>query len=125
MQLTVLPGNYHIHRLAKDSDISLFLQHKGAQHFLSITQTDDEISIVCRDDFPIESQKNEKDWNIIKVAGPLDFSLTGILAKLSAIIAKIDVSVFVISTFDTDYILVKKENIDKVVTELERHDYFF
>ncbi len=125
MQLTVLPGNYHIHRLSADSDISLFLKRKSIQHFLSITQTEDEISIVCRDDFFIESQKKEAGWNIIKVAGPLDFSLTGILAKLSAIIAKIDVSVFVISTFDTDYILVKKENIDKVVTELVRHNYFF
>lgn len=125
MQLTVLPGNYHIYRLPKDSDVSPFLQQASTQHFLSITQTDDEISIVCRQDFPIESEKKEKDWNIIKIEGPLDFSLTGILAKLSAIIAKIDVSVFVISTFDTDYILVKKENIDKVVTELERHDYFF
>lgn len=106
----------------------------GKSHFLSITQTRDELSLVCPesivppqadDDNNNNGNSNdlimEKGWISFKVQGPLDFGWTGILAGLATPLAEQGVSIFAISTFDTDYILVKQEMMDKtaqVFTEL-------
>ena len=101
-------------------------------HFLSITQTRDELSLVCPESIvPPQADNNnngnsndlimEKGWISFKVQGPLDFAWTGILAGLATPLAEQGVSIFAISTFDTDYILVKQEMMDKtaqVFTEL-------
>jgi hypothetical protein len=62
-------------------------------------------------------------WNILKIVGPLDFSLVGILSKISGILAKEGISIFAISTYDTDYILVKSDKIDQTIEVLKRSDY--
>jgi hypothetical protein len=64
-----------------------------------------------------------KDWRILKVEGTLDFSLIGILAKISGILAKNSISIFVISTFNTDYILVKEEKVEKAILVLSKEGY--
>lgn len=90
-------------------------------HFLSITQTRDELSLVCPESI-VPSQDDddnskdlimEKGWVSFKVQGPLDFAWTGILAGLATPLAEQGVSIFAISTYDTDYILVKQEMMDK------------
>lgn len=81
-------------------------------NFYSITHTADELSIVClQDNIKNNVEKIDKDWRAFKVKGPLDFSLVGIMAHLSGILASGGVSLFVISTYDTDYILVKEKNL--------------
>ncbi|WP_337020069.1 ACT domain-containing protein [Oceanobacillus massiliensis] len=88
----------------------------------SITRTEEELSIVC----PSESlpkdqafQEIEKDWKCIKVEGVLDFSLTGILSSFAAPLAENKISIFAISTFNTDYLLIKSHSIEKAKVVLE------
>ncbi len=88
--------------------------------FFSITRTTDELSIVCRQNEVPELTACERDWRALKIAGPLDFALKGILASLAAPLAAADISIFVISTFDTDYLLVKAEALETAVTTLIR-----
>jgi len=85
--------------------------------FVSITKTSDELSIVCPESsIPDQSssthQKVERGWVSFKVRGPLDFGLTGILAGLATPLAAQGISIFAISTYDTDYILVKENTVD-------------
>jgi uncharacterized protein len=84
--------------------------------FLSITKTIDELSIVCPQRLVPNDIKSEKDWKAIKVDGIIDFSLTGVIASLSKPLADKDISIFTISTFNTDYLLVKS---DKLIEALE------
>jgi len=91
---------------AKDSD------------FFSITKTLEELSIVCSEGSIPVSVKCEKDWRILKVEGPLDFSLVGILSSISNVLAQQGISIFAISTYDTDYILVKDKDINNAIDSL-------
>jgi len=91
--------------------------------FYSITKTEDELSILCSEiDIPSDV-KCERNWRILKVEGPLDFSLVGILSSISAVLAKVKISIFVISTFDTDYILVKDKDLAKSIESLRNGGY--
>lgn len=109
LNLALLPHIYAIHRLPPDSPLPGGLLDCP---FFSITRTTDELSLVCPQQLAVHSRKVEADWRIIQVIGPLDFSLTGILAQLSDALARAEISLFAISTFDTDYVLVKKDCID-------------
>ncbi|MFY9177249.1 MAG: ACT domain-containing protein [Caldicoprobacterales bacterium] len=67
--------------------------------------------------------KCEKDWRILKIEGPLDFSLIGILASISTVLAQKGISIFAISTYDTDYILVKNKDISSAIVALTDEGY--
>ena len=86
--------------------------------FFSISKTTDELSIVCRQSDVPNGIKSERNWRALKVKGPLDFGLTGVLASVAQPLATAGVSIFAISTFDTDYVLVKQENLDKAISVL-------
>ena len=88
-------------------------------NFYSITQTAEELSIVCNQNIVPEGIKADKNWKALKVIGPLEFSLVGILANLSTILAKSNISIFTISTYDTDYILVKNIDLEKAIKALK------
>jgi hypothetical protein len=118
LDFKLLKDTFSICRLDKDSTIPEWLENSD---FFSLTRTPDELSIVCNQVL-VRSDDNiiiNKDWRIIKIKGPLDFSLTGIIAHISDILKKNNIPIFVISTYDTDYILVKKQNINKAVTALK------
>ena len=108
MNIKVLKDRYAICRLEPEDMVPLWVDTKN---FISITRTEDELSIVCIDKNIPNEIKSEKGWRVLKVEGPLDFSLIGILSDISGILAKEKISIFVVSTFDTDYILVKEENL--------------
>ena len=91
--------------------------------FFSITNTDEEFSVVCEEKYVPKNIISDFGWNILKIVGPLDFSLVGILSKISGILAKEGISIFAISTYDTDYILVKSDKIDQTIEVLKRYDY--
>lgn len=91
--------------------------------FFSITKTLDELSIVCAEHDIPNDIKCEKDWRILKIEGPLDFSIIGILASISTILAQKGISIFAVSTYDTDYILVKDCDIDNAIEELSNEKY--
>ncbi len=87
--------------------------------FFSITRTADEVSIVCPEKDAPEGARVESGWRVMKVEGPLGFSLVGILASISAPLADAGVSIFAVSTFDTDYVLVKEASLEEAVSALE------
>jgi len=91
--------------------------------FWSITRTLDEISIVVMEESVPEGITAERGWSAIKVQGPLDFSLTGILASLTTPLADAGISIFAISTYDTDYLLVRSKTVAEAIAVLERTGY--
>ncbi len=108
LKLSVLEGLFTVHQFSTHREIPIQVYKDG---FYSISKTEDELSIVCSSSILLDSEKSETGWSCIKVVGSLDFSLTGILAEISAVLAKEGISIFAISTFDTDYILVKSEKL--------------
>lgn len=120
LTMKLLNEKYGVCKLDKTDSIPKWAQKSD---FFSITRTSDELSIVCsQDDIP-DDIKCEKDWRILKIMGPLDFSLIGILASISTILAQKEISIFAISTYDTDYILVKKKDIDNAIAALIAERY--
>ena len=107
--LRILPNRFAICRITNNSAIPNWALTAS---FIAITRTFDELSIVCEQDNLPDGLKAEKDWRLIKVDGPLDFSLTGILASIASPLAEAKISLFAISTFDTDYFLVKETMLE-------------
>ena len=92
--------------------------------FYFIGKTDEETSLVCKtDDTPQKTTERDDGWRGFRIQGVLDFSLIGILSRLSAILAENDIGIFAISTFNTDYILVKAENFEKALKVLSDAEY--
>ncbi|HEX2206219.1 MAG TPA: ACT domain-containing protein [Longimicrobium sp.] len=84
----------------------------------SVTRTCDELSIVCRADAVPDGVRREDGWRCLKVQGPLDFALTGIMARLTEPLAAAGISVFVLSTYDTDYVMVRAQNLERATDAL-------
>ncbi len=85
---------------------------------MALTRTDEETSVVCREATVPEGVRAEPGWRAIRVAGPLDFALTGVLLSLVRPLAAAQVAVFVVSTFDTDYVLVKEAALERALAAL-------
>ena len=92
--------------------------------FYFIGRTDEEISLVCRTECtPARTLEREDGWRGFRIEGTLDFSLIGILSPIAAILAENKIGIFAVSTYNTDYVLVKEENFDKAMTALEAAGY--
>ena len=91
--------------------------------FFSITRTAEELSVVCPQNQVPPGVQKQDGWKVLQVEGPLDFSLTGVLASLTGPLAKEGISVFAISTYDTDYLLVKQELLEKAIDILTKREY--
>ncbi|MBR1421058.1 MAG: ACT domain-containing protein [Selenomonadaceae bacterium] len=94
--------------------------------FVFYARTDEEISMVCETDKvprDLLEENSSDDWRAFRIAGTLDFSLTGILARISKILADNSIGIFAVSTFNTDYILVKEENFNRALDILVESDY--
>ena len=116
LRLSVLEGRFAVCRLSPSDPIPSW--PRGP--FISITRTPDELSIICHDDsVPDDLPRVERDWRAMRVEGPLPFELTGIAAALTAPLAAAKISVFVVATFDTDYVLVKADTFDRAVDALK------
>jgi uncharacterized protein len=116
LNLEVLPGTFAVTKLAPGSPTPDWAT-RGP--FTSVTRTTEELSIVGPEENVPPEAKCERGWRCLRVAGPLDFSMVGILASLLDPLAAAGVAVFVISTFDTDYILVKAHEFEKCARALE------
>ena len=113
VSLRVATGRFSVCRLAPDTDVA---QGDGA--FWSVTRTPDELSVVCETGREPPGATTVGPWALMSVVGPLDFSLVGILESLLAPLAAEGVSVFTVSTFDTDHVLVRDEDLDATVSAL-------
>ena len=119
LTLQILPQPLTV---CKVSDLSGFAM--AGLYFIG--NTDDELSLVCETDkTPTNTTAREDGWRAMRVVGQLDFSLTGILSGITAVLADARVGIFAVSTYDTDYILVKQENRDRAVEALKAAGYGF
>lgn len=118
MILKKLNGEFFVCKTADLSQIDL------TQEFCFIGKTDEEISLVART-APKNSIEREPGWRGFRIEGTLDFSLIGILSKISAVLAENKIGIFVVSTYNTDYVFVKDESFDKAVRALEEAGYEF
>ena len=113
-----LPYNLTVCKLSKTADIDL------AKELYFIGKTDEELSLVCRtEDTPAGTIERDDGWKGFRIQGILDFSLIGILSKLSGILAENNLGIFAVSTYNTDYILVKAENFDRAMDVLADAGY--
>jgi GNAT superfamily N-acetyltransferase len=113
--LVPLEGVYAVCRLDADAPLPAWL---AGGPFVSITRTADELSVVCREEAVPAGVRCEQGWQCLRVAGTLDFSLVGVLASLLDPLAAAGVSVFAVSTFDTDYLLVKSTDFQRATEAL-------
>ena len=120
MKITLQPFTYAVCRLELGTKIPDWA-FKGK--FFSINRTDDELSIVCAESQVPSNVKFDKDWRLLKVEGPLDFNLTGILSGIANCLAQAKVSIFAISTYDTDYVMVKSSSLDVAISSLKKDGY--
>ncbi len=118
--LRLINERFAIHSLAKNTQIP---KKVFDSYIYFIAKTFDEISIVLPQDITLMSDDVERDWQALEVVGPLDFSLTGIFSNISTVLANEKISIFAISTFDTDYILVKEDTMNAAVEALRANQY--
>ena len=116
LTLTLMPDRLAVCRMAGDADIPAWAFTPG---FFSITRTPDELSIVTGEDTPPAGILHEPGWRCLKLEGQFDFALTGILASLATPLADAGVGIFAISTYNTDYILVKQADLAQAVAALQ------
>ncbi len=120
LQLTLLDAEMAVCRLPAGSALP---QPPAGVEFYSVTVTPDEVSVVCPVDVsPCESPA-ERGWRVLKVTGPLDFSMVGILASVLDPLVTANVPVFAVSTYDTDYVLVKEDKLRQAMTALRVADH--
>jgi hypothetical protein len=119
-QLTLIEVNdtFAICKLGGDAPIPPWA---SASPFFSITRTNDELSIVCRQEAVPQGVLCERGWRCLRVAGTILFSVAGVLASLTAPLAEAGIPIFAFSTFDTDYILVKEMNLSNAVNVLRQN----
>ena len=115
LALSLLSDTFAICRLGPEANIPSWAL---AGDFFSVTRTKEELSLVCPQEIVPEGTHCEKGFRCIKVGGPLDFSLTGILSSLTVPLAQAEISVLAISTFDTDYLLVREAHLERAVQRL-------
>ena len=118
MQIEVLPQALTVCKLKDIRDLDL------ARPFYFIGRTDEELSLVCETEHaPEDTLAREDGWRGFRIVGTLDFSLVGILAKLSGILAEANIGLFAVSTYNTDYILVKAGNLERTIHVLSEGGY--
>ena len=118
MELKKLPYDLTVCKVASLADVDL----DGELFFLG--KTDEELSLVCRtEDVPAVTVERDDGWKGFRIEGVLEFSMVGILSKLSGILAENEIGLFAVSTYNTDYILVKEANFAKALEVLTAEGY--
>jgi len=123
LNFEILDSLYAIYRFDTNAQLPDWIYQS---EFYSVTKTRDEISVVTSQQI-IETHdvKSSNNWRILKIIGPLDFSLVGIIADIAGILKREQISIFTISTYDTDYIHVKENNLEKAVKALKERGHKF
>ena len=118
MNLKKLDHDLTVCKLSEKAKIDL------NKDFYFLGKTDEELSLVCKtEDTPADTIERDDGWKGFRIQGTLDFSLIGILSKLSSILAENKIGIFAVSTFNTDYILVKSENFTRALNVLSSAGY--
>ena len=118
LNLSLLEGRFAVVQLDPSASIPAWALEDG---FFTVSRTSEELSIVCLEsNVPANSDlRLERDWVCLKLQGPFEFSLTGILLSVLEPLARVNVGIFALSTFNTDYVLVKAEHLEVAIVALE------
>ena len=121
LSLAILHDLYAVCRLRADESVPSWTLSGS---FYSLTRTRDELSIVCPQELVPEGVEAVRGWKSLKVEGKLDFASVGILSSLTSCLAHVGISIFAVSTYDTDYLFVKEKDLDRGVVALRKagHD---
>ena len=119
MRLSILPEPAAVCRLAPGAAVPEWV--RGA--FTSVTRTEDELSIVCEEAAVPSGIQAERGWRVLKLEGPIPFEMTGVAAALLAPLAEARISVFLVSTYDTDYLLLKAQVLARAMGVLRGAGY--
>jgi hypothetical protein len=122
LRLELLDDTFAIHRLSPSGKIP---DEVFGESFFNIVKTKEELSIVCRNSLNVNSERSNRNWSCIKVLGPLELNATGILAKLSKVLAEAKIGIFAVSTYDTDYILIPEDKTNAAFAALREAGYQF
>lgn len=118
MKIKVIDCDFSVCKISDISNVNF------NDEFCFLSKTDEEISLVCRSEYvPNNVTDIEDNWRAFRIEGILDFSLIGILSEISAVLAENKIGIFAVSTYNTDYILVKKSNFDKAINALNNRGY--
>lgn len=118
MNIHVIGGEMAVCRLRDLSQVDF------SDEIYFIGKTDEELSLVCGIGcVPENAITKEEGWRAFRIEGMLDFALIGILSKISSILAEEKIGIFVVSTYNTDYVLTKKEDFEQALQALEKNGY--
>jgi hypothetical protein len=117
LRLEIVPGTYAVCRLAAAEPVPGWA---ASGPFVSVTRTEAELSVVCPEGAVPAGVRKEPGWRCLRVVGPLGFGMTGVLASLAGPLASSGVSIFVVSTYDTDYLMVQHRDLERGKDALER-----
>lgn len=118
MELKIVNQDFSICKVADLSQIDY------SDKFFFICKTDEELSLVCSTNLlPKNTIESDNGWKVFRIQGVLDFSLIGILSKISTLLADNKIGIFAVSTYNTDYILTKEENFEKAIKILKHNGY--
>jgi hypothetical protein len=117
LSLSLMPHMYAVCQFHPDKHIPYWAL---LGDFVSLTRTHEELSIVCQQDNVPDEIKAERGWRCVQVQGAFDFSVAGVNASLAIPLAEADISVLAIATYATDYLLIKEENVERVIQVLEQ-----
>ena len=119
MRLSLFRNRLAVCRLAADADVPAWL--RGV--FVSITRTPDELSVICDEDAVPAGVQAERGWRAFQLHGPIPFEVTGVAASLTGALAAKGISVFLIATYDTDWLLVKEAVLERAIAALRSAGY--
>ena len=122
LKLKLLGDTFAIHRFSPSHGIPDAVYREA---FFGVVKTDEELSIVSRESLELGSEQCRRGWSCIKVSGPMDLNAVGILANLSKVLAEARISIFVVSTYDTDYILIPAEKSPAAIAALKGAGFQF
>lgn len=122
LQLRVLDDRLAVCRLAANASIPAWVFSSG---FCSVTRTSDELSVVCAQDRVPSDVRSEPGWRALMLVGPFEFTLTGVLTAIVEPLAEAGVPIFAVSTFDTDYVLVKETSLESAAAALRAAGHRF
>lgn len=120
LTLSLLPETLAVARLPAGALLPGWVD--WSDPFVTVSRTRDELSVVCPEARVPGDVRAERGWRGFKVEGPLDFALTGILARLAAPLAEAGISIFAVSTYDTDYLLVRAADLEAATAVLRRQN---
>jgi hypothetical protein len=116
LKFRLFSGLLAVCQLPPNAPVPMWASGEG---FVSVTRTEDELSIVCAAEHVPEGMKHEKGWICLQLQGPFPFQMTGVLASFLEPLAAHRIPIFAVSTYDTDYVLVKQEDVERALQALK------